>query len=166
MRHLTPRTAPSRGFTLIELMIGLAIAAMLLMVGAPYFGDYINNSRLRESGNTLFAETMFAQGEAIKRNTTMRVVVTGSKVETRDMLAGGTGTLVREVTFAEPVATLATASFDFSSDGRPAPFGTAVAVNLGISGLSCSGDNVRCPGLRVDAGGAVRLCGNYLSGCT
>jgi type IV fimbrial biogenesis protein FimT len=155
-----------RGFTLIELMIGLGIAAMLLLVGAPFFGDYVNNSRLRESGNTLFAETLFAQSEAIKRNATMRVVVTGSKVETRDMLAGGTGTLVREVTFAEPVAALANATFNIGSDGRPAPFGTAVAVNLGISGLSCSGANVRCPGLRIDAGGAVRLCGNYLSGCT
>lgn len=160
------RRALARGFTLIELMIGLGIAAMLLLVGAPFFGDYVNNSRLRESGNTLFAETLFAQSEAIKRNATMRVVVTGSKVETRDMLAGGTGTLVREVTFAEPVAALANATFNIGSDGRPAPFGTAVAVNLGISGLSCSGANVRCPGLRIDAGGAVRLCGNYLSGCT
>jgi type IV fimbrial biogenesis protein FimT len=61
---------------------------------------------------------------------------------------------------------VANATFDIGSDGRPAPFGTAVAVNLGISGLSCSGTNVRCPGLRIDAGGAVRLCGNYLSGCT
>jgi len=166
MRHLRRQRALARGFTLIELMVGLAIGAMLLMVGAPFFGDYINNSRLRESGNTLFAETLFAQSEAIKRNATMRVVVTGSKVETRNMLAGGAGELVREVSFAEPVAALANASFDIGSDGRPAPFGTAVAVNLGISGLSCSGANVRCPGLRVDAGGAVRLCGNYLSGCT
>lgn len=160
------RRAMARGFTLIELMVGLAIGAMLLMVGAPFFGDYINNSRLRESGNTLFAEALFAQSEAIKRNVTMRVVVTGNKVETRDMLAGGDGTLVREVTFADPVAAVANTTFEIGSDGRPSEFPTSVAVNLGIGGLSCSGTNVRCPGLRIDAGGAVRLCGNYLSGCT
>lgn len=166
MRYLMSARAAARGFTLIELMIGLAIGAMLLLAGAPFFGDYINNSRLRESGNTLFAEALFAQSEAIKRNVTMRVVVSGRTVQTRDLLAGGTGTLVREVMLADPVAAVTAVTFDIGSDGRPSPFGTAVAVNLAISGLACTGDNVRCPGLRIDAGGAVRLCGNYLSGCT
>ena len=42
-----PKT--QRGLTLIELMVGLTIAAFLLMAAAPFFGDYIRNSRLRET---------------------------------------------------------------------------------------------------------------------
>jgi type IV fimbrial biogenesis protein FimT len=164
MRHLIRTRAAARGFTLIELMIGLAIGAMLLLVGAPYFGDYVTNSRLRESGNTLFAEALFAQSEAIKRNATMRVVVSGDKLQTFDMLAGGAGTLVREVTLTKPVTAVTNVTFSLSSDGRPSPFGTSVAANLAISGMTCSSD-ARCPGLRIDAGGAIRLCGNHLSGC-
>ena len=164
MRHLSRGRAAARGLTLIELMVGLTIGAMLLLAGGPFFGDYMTNARLRESGNTLFAETLFAQSESIKRNVTMRVVVSGDKLTTRDMSAGGAGTLVREVTMASPVTAAANVTFDIGSDGRPAPFGTAVSVNLAISGSACTSER-RCPGLRVDAGGAARLCGNYLSNC-
>jgi len=153
-----------RGMTLIELMIGLSIAAILLVVGMPYFGDYVTNSRLRESGNTLYSEAMFAQSEAIKRNLTVRVTVSGATVQTRDMSAGDPGALIREVAFAEPVTVATTTVFDLGSDGRPRDFPTAVSVNLNIAGQTCSSDR-RCPGLRIDAGGAVRLCGNHLSGC-
>jgi type IV fimbrial biogenesis protein FimT len=163
MRHLN-RRAGARGVTLIELMIGLGIAAMLLVAAGPFYGDFVSNSRLREAGNTLFSETMFAQSESIKRNATVRVVVTGAAIQTRDMSVGATGTVIRDIAMPAPVTAAANTTFDFSSDGRPSPFGTAIAVNLVATGAVCS-DERRCPGLRVDAGGAVRLCGNYLSGC-
>jgi type IV fimbrial biogenesis protein FimT len=44
------------------------------------------------------------------------------------------------------------------------PFGTAGSINLSMTGEICS-DDTRCPGLRVDAGGATRLCGNHLQNC-
>ena len=163
MRHLSRRRA-ARGLTLIELMIGLAIAAMLLMAGAPYYVDYVENARLHQAGNTLYAETMLAQSEAIKRNATLRVTVNGANIEMRDLSTGGSaGTLIRETAMAAPVTAVATTVFQFGSDGRPLNFST-VSVNLNMAGLTCSTDR-RCPGLRVDAGGAVRLCSNYLSGC-
>jgi type IV fimbrial biogenesis protein FimT len=163
MRHLKALRR-ARGVTLIELMIGLAIGAVLLALGMPFFGDYIANSRLREGGNALFAETLFAQSEAIKRNATVRIVVSGSSVQTRDMVAGEPGVLIREFGLPAPVAAAAAVTYNFGSDGRPAPFGTAVAVNLHLPGQTCTSER-RCPGLRVDAGGAARLCGDHLSGC-
>ena len=42
------------------------------MTASPYFGDYGINSRLRESGHTLYAEALIAQSEAIKRNRVVR----------------------------------------------------------------------------------------------
>jgi type IV fimbrial biogenesis protein FimT len=163
MRHLNA-TRPQRGLTLIEIMIGLGIAAMLALAGAPFYGDYVANSRLRESGNTLYAEAMYAQSEAIKRNATVRLSVTGAALEMRDMNVGADGTVIRTGALASPVTAAATSVFSFGSDGRPTPFGTSVSVNLVIPGKTCSADQ-RCPGLRVDAGGATRLCGNHLSNC-
>jgi type IV fimbrial biogenesis protein FimT len=161
---MTLHRAP-RGVTLIELMVGLAIGALLLLAAAPFYGDYIQNSRLREAGHTLFSESLFAQSEAIKRNATVRVNVAGATVQTRDMSIGApAGTVIREIALASPVTAAVNTVFDFGSDGRPAPFGTNVAVNLITPGAVCSAD-LRCPGLRVEAGGAARLCGNHLSGC-
>ena len=167
MRYLTryPRRPlkQQRGFTLIELMVGIAIAAILMKVGAPFFGDYVVNSRLREGGNMMFTEALMAQSEAVKRNTRVRLSSTGSTLQVLDMSVPATPVVLRERTFngavTAPVGTL-----DFGSDGQTLPFGTAGSVDLGTSGVVCSSD-LRCPGLRVDAGGAIRLCGNYLSGC-
>ena len=154
----------STGFTIIEVLIGLAIMAMLLGVGAPFFGDYMVNARLREGGHTLYAETLFTQSEAIKRNATMRLTANGATLEVRDMGGGGAGVLLRQTALPETLQIVTAVTMNFGSDGRPTPFGTAWAVNLGATGVTCS-DTHRCPGLRVDAGGAVRLCGNRLSGC-
>jgi type IV fimbrial biogenesis protein FimT len=163
MRHLSP-TSAARGLTLIELMIGLAIMAMLAVAAGPFYGDYVANSRLREGGNALFAETMFAQSEAIKRNARVQVSVTGATVETRDMTASAAGVVIRTIALPNPVVAAADATFTFGSDGRPTPFGTAVSVNVVASGQTCSSDR-RCPGLRIDAGGAVRLCGDHQVNC-
>ena len=63
-----------RGLTLIELMVGVGDrGALLVLTAAPYFGDYITNSRLREGGNLLLTEALVAQSEAIKRNRTVRL---------------------------------------------------------------------------------------------
>ena len=110
MRHLSPRHR-SRGLTLIELMIGLAITAMLAVAAGPFYGDYVANSRLREGGNALFAETMFAQSEAIKRNARVRVNVNGADVETRDMTASAAGDVIRTIAMPAPVLAASAATF-------------------------------------------------------
>ena len=57
----------SRGFTLIELMITIAIAAILLTVGVPSFRDFVVNSRIATDSSNLAADLAFARSEAVKR---------------------------------------------------------------------------------------------------
>jgi type IV fimbrial biogenesis protein FimT len=159
MRHLNA----TRGLTLIELMVGLTIAAFLLMAAAPFFGDYIRNSRLREAGNVLLGEALFAQSEAIKRNTTVRLSTGGATLQVIDRSTVGVDVVLRERTLAGSV-TAPVATLDFGTEGRPVPFGTSGTINLSMTGELCS-DDTRCPGLRVDAGGATRLCGNHQHDC-
>ncbi|MDG4559694.1 MAG: Tfp pilus assembly protein FimT/FimU [Candidatus Competibacter sp.] len=57
------------GFTLMELMVTVAVAAILLFVGVPTFQETINNNRLTSNANALVAALNLARSEAIKRNT-------------------------------------------------------------------------------------------------
>lgn len=152
-----------RGLTLIELMVGIAIGSFLMLSAAPYFSDYIANSRLREGGNLLYAEALLAQSEAVKRNTKVRLETTGTAITITDQTNSASPVTLRTRTLGGNVSA-ANASIDFGSEGRPVPFGTAGSIDLSMSGITC-GSDYRCPGLRVDAGGATRLCGNHLSSC-
>jgi len=56
------------GFTLIELMISLIIAAILMTVGLPMFSDFMQQIRLSIAANDLRHALALTRSEAIKRN--------------------------------------------------------------------------------------------------
>ena len=64
----------SRGFTLIELMVTIAIVAILMVVAVPSFITYQRNSELTSFSNTLLASINAARGEAMKRGRYAMVV--------------------------------------------------------------------------------------------
>lgn len=55
------------GFTLIELIITLAIAGILLGIAVPNFITFVQNSRLTSQANDLVTALNYARSEAIKR---------------------------------------------------------------------------------------------------
>lgn len=57
----------AQGFTLIELMVTLTIAAILLSLAVPSLAAFVQSARLRGSSNELASALMFARSEAIKR---------------------------------------------------------------------------------------------------
>jgi type IV fimbrial biogenesis protein FimT len=116
MRSLT------RGLTLIEVMVALAISAFLLTAASPYLGDYATNS----------TDTRGPEPKVLRTRALGSAYV------------------------AEP------ATVEFGSNGMPSPFGTATEIDLGQPGATCSAA-LRCPGLRIDGGGAIHLCANKLS---
>ena len=76
-RHRRPgRSSRADGFTLIELMVTIAIAAILLMVAAPSFVTMQRNSELTAAANALVAGINAARGEAMKRGLNAVVVPT------------------------------------------------------------------------------------------
>jgi len=60
------RIAVMRGFTLIELMVVLAIAAIVTMVGLPNMVDFIAEQRLRTVASDMVSEIAFSRAKAIE----------------------------------------------------------------------------------------------------
>ena len=67
-----------RGFTLIELMIALALGVILLTLAVPSFRSTIQNNRATAAANDILTALNTARSEAIKRGTPMTICSSGN----------------------------------------------------------------------------------------
>jgi type IV fimbrial biogenesis protein FimT len=66
------------GFTLIELMVTLAVIAVLAGVAGPQLAAFIQNSRLSSGANLIQADLQTTRREAVKRNMSVLMCPVGS----------------------------------------------------------------------------------------
>ena len=65
------------GFTLLELLITMSIAAILLTIAIPSFRYVTNSNRIAGEVNGLLGDLQFARAEAIKEGRTVTVCISG-----------------------------------------------------------------------------------------
>ena len=65
-----------RGVSLIEMMVGLGIASLLFVAGAPAFTAWIQNSQNRAAAESILNGLQLARVEAVKRNAIVRFDLT------------------------------------------------------------------------------------------
>ena len=82
-----PRSRRLHGFTLVELLVTVGIAALLAAVAAPSVQGLVANNRLKTHGNAVQSSLMGARTEAIKRKA--RVVVCKSADQASCSNSGG-----------------------------------------------------------------------------
>ena len=66
----------NQGLTLIELMVGVAILATLMLVAAPSFNDSLARRRLEGIANELNSDLQYARTQAISSNASVSLVAT------------------------------------------------------------------------------------------
>ena len=80
------RTVPgarraSRGVTLIELMIGIVIMAILITVAIPSFSAFMEKTRVRGAADALSSQFALARAEAMRTDRTVTLLVDGENGE-------------------------------------------------------------------------------------
>jgi type IV fimbrial biogenesis protein FimT len=61
-----------RGFSLVELIVGMAILGVLLAIAMPAFSNWLRNARVRTAAESVQNGLQLARAEAVRRNTTIR----------------------------------------------------------------------------------------------
>lgn len=78
-----------QGFTIIELMIVVVIAAILIVIAAPSFADFLAKRRIEGTMAELATDVQFARSEAVSRNEAVRMTFgTGCYVIHRAVISG------------------------------------------------------------------------------
>jgi type IV fimbrial biogenesis protein FimT len=171
-----------RGFTLIELMVGIAVISMVLFFMIPSMAAWMQSSQIRSATESIQGALQLARAEAVRRNTPVEMVLTsvaggGSSTDwvvrcvTSSATCPGVAqaeTFIQSRAAAEgaPNATItvnpAMSAIAFTGTGRisPVPAGN-ITLNVGhMTANSCiaDGGEYRCLRLVVAPGGQTRMC--------
>jgi type IV fimbrial biogenesis protein FimT len=74
-RRVLQLTMRARGFTMIELLIAMVIAAILIMLALPTYSEFMRNTRIRNAAESIAGGIRLAQTEAIRRNQNVEFVL-------------------------------------------------------------------------------------------
>ncbi len=61
------------GFTLIELMVAVAVVGVVVAIGMPSFGELLKNNRMATQANAIIASLQQARSETINRGASVRI---------------------------------------------------------------------------------------------
>ena len=149
MKHL-PLHA-SRGFTLLELMVVVALLAIISTLAAPSFKDLLASQRVRVTAYNIVADLILARSEALKRGENVSLTPASSqwtngwsvKVVSTTEVLGSQGSVGSGVQF-----TASPTSVTFDRNGR-----TTVTAVVRFA-LTDGGSNPRC--ISLDPAGRPR----------
>ena len=188
-------SAPSRGFSIVEVMITLTIIAMLMVLVAPSSAIWIQNTRLRTAASSISAGLQLARIEAMKRNTLVRFQMTDSNTAAwqvciydpvADACSAAAGSVLQTVSSSEAAlnVTLGTdtalsntatpigsginvpSSTTFDSFGRLAATAPSNVMRVDVRNTTLATPDERRMVILVSLGGQVLMCDPKLSKAT
>lgn len=147
-------THATGGFTLVELMVVLAVLAVLLGVAVPSFQNITNRNRLTAVTNEMVGALQLTRVEAVRRNgrvvfcPTTTGTACGGDDWTRSIVLAPGGEVVRELNFeGAGLVVLASPAVD-----------TGDQISFGASGFARAGTTA------TNRAGGLRVCSTLISG--
>lgn len=178
----TKRPKLNQGFTLVELMIAIAVLGILLAVSIPSFRDWLQNTKTRTVAEALQAGIRSAQVEALRNGLPVQFFLTDDAPPVLGSATSATGRnwgiRTMSTTVANtPVAfiqgtvlggtsnnvtiTGSTATVTFNSIGRSVAYAAGFYTPAGSTTYAVTNSgltNGRSYNVVVSSAGAVRLC--------
>jgi type IV fimbrial biogenesis protein FimT len=179
--------ARERGMTLLEVMVGVAVAALLLAMGMPSFVTGMQNRQIRTAAQAIETGLAVARTEALRRNRTVKFHLRDGngwtvgcdpvdatlgtdgepncpdRLQVREAAEGSTNAQINPVQLGGTTAFVG--DIKFSALGRTTADtlpGGAVAeyqVTNPVGGTcATAGGEMRCLSVRVTAAGQIRMC--------
>ncbi|MDH1213039.1 GspH/FimT family pseudopilin [Pseudomonas chengduensis] len=145
-----PGKTGTSGFTLVELMIVIALLAIVALIAAPSFTDMIERNRLQSQAEELRSFLLYARGEAV----TLRSTITVETDDEEAWVIERGGTTIRQFEHNPELVTIRSSAetITFRSNG------TATAATFTV----CHDDDAaRGYFLEIQSSGATSL---YLPG--
>ncbi len=135
------------GFSLIELMVVIAIVAIMASVGYPSFQTLIMDNRITSQSNALLGVLQLARSEAVTQRKQMTVCPSGNASACTSPLNNKweTGVVIRNVADATVVRVLS-----LSGDTTVTESGT-VSITFATDGTTANGGTLRVCDSRGDA---------------
>jgi type IV fimbrial biogenesis protein FimT len=133
------------GFTMVELLIGLAIAALLIVLALPSYSTWIADSQIRNASESIAGGMRYAQSQAVARNSAVAFVLfTPANGWTARLEIDGTA--LQTGTFAEGSA---------QTTQTPTPAGTTTVTFSSLGGISPTNADASAVLTQVDVNSAV-----------
>jgi type IV fimbrial biogenesis protein FimT len=109
---------PARGFTAIEMMVVVAIIAILTAFAAPYMSQMVRKQRLRTTSFDVFSSLTLARSEAIKRNVSVTMAPVGGDWAQGWTVTDANGNLLRSQGSVDNLAIAGPINVVFTGTGR------------------------------------------------
>jgi len=159
-----------KGFTLIELMIAIALLGLLLAFAMPSYSIWIQNTRIRSAAESFVNGLQLARNEAVRRNANVEFVVGTGSAWTVHCTATSPGcpdiAAIQKRSAGEGSSSSVTVTpsnggtIRFDSFGRmsfPVP-GAGSTVRFNIDNNLLSASDSRDLRVTIDTGGNIRMC--------
>jgi len=142
----SPRRA-MRGFTITELMIVVAILAVLTAIAVPGMRSLIQTQRLKTASFDVYAGLSLARSEAVKRNTSVTLTPNGGDWAKGWRVADSNGNVVAKQDAFSQITLSGPDTVTFNSMGRL----NGAATQFEVKDASLDGDKWRC--VKLDLSG-------------
>lgn len=120
MKKYAPNT--NRGFTLIEVMVTVAIAGIVMMFALPSYQNTVKNNCLTTGTNTLVTSLQLARSESTKRRQDITVTAKSGNWATGWTVTDPSATVLSDVALSCTATTITEQSSDTTFVYKPTGF--------------------------------------------